>query len=109
MEVRTKKSRLLPALAALFMKIRMSLACLAAGCALTLLLAGAVHAAPGGFDIIITHGHIIDGTGSPWYEGDVGIMDGRIAAIGNLSGAARKQTVDAHGMVVAPEIGRAHV
>ncbi len=59
-------------------------------------------AAPSGFDIIITHGHIIDGTGSPWYEGDVGIMDGRIAAIGNLSGAGRKQTVDAHGMVVAP-------
>jgi dihydroorotase/N-acyl-D-amino-acid deacylase len=59
-------------------------------------------AAPNGFDIIITHGHIIDGTGSPWYEGDVGILDGRIAAIGNLSAAGRKQTVDAHGMVVAP-------
>lgn len=62
----------------------------------------AALAAPSGFDIIITHGHIIDGTGSPWYEGDVGILDGRIAAIGNLSGAGRKQTVDAHGMVVAP-------
>ncbi len=62
----------------------------------------AASAAPGGFDIIITHGHIIDGTGSPWYEGDVGIMDGRIAAIGNLAGAGRKQTVDARGMVVAP-------
>jgi N-acyl-D-amino-acid deacylase len=59
-------------------------------------------APPGGFDIIITHGHIIDGTGSPWYEGDIGIKDGHIAAIGNLSGAPRKQTVDAHGMVVAP-------
>jgi dihydroorotase/N-acyl-D-amino-acid deacylase len=62
----------------------------------------ASSAAPGGFDIIIAHGRIIDGTGSPWYDGDVGVMDGRIAAIGNLSGAARKQTVDAHGMVVAP-------
>jgi len=71
-----------------------------------LLLAAAygptASAASSGFDIIITHGHIIDGTGSPWYEGDVGIMNGRIAAIGNLSGAGRKQTVDAHGMVVAP-------
>jgi len=57
---------------------------------------------PANFDIIITHGHIIDGTGSPWYEGDIGIKDGRIAAIGNLSSAPRKQTVDAHGMVVAP-------
>jgi dihydroorotase/N-acyl-D-amino-acid deacylase len=63
---------------------------------------GLARASPGGFDIIITHGHIIDGTGSPWYEGDVGIMEGRIAAIGNLSGVERKQTVDAHGMVVAP-------
>jgi dihydroorotase/N-acyl-D-amino-acid deacylase len=57
---------------------------------------------PGGYDIIITHGHILDGTGSPWYESDVGIKDGRIAAIGNLANAPRKQTVDAHGMVVAP-------
>jgi N-acyl-D-amino-acid deacylase len=64
--------------------------------------AAAAGVVPGGFDIIITHGHIIDGTGSPWYEGDVGIVDGRIAAIGNLSGAGRKRTVDARGMVVAP-------
>jgi N-acyl-D-amino-acid deacylase len=54
------------------------------------------------FDIVITGGHIIDGTGSPWYSGDVGIRDGRIAAIGNLGAAARKQTIDAHGKVVAP-------
>jgi len=69
-----------------------------------LLFAAAANAnpVPAGFDIIITHGHIIDGTGSPWYEGDMGIKDGRIAAIGNLSSVPRKQTVDAHGMVVAP-------
>src|SRR6202171_237747 len=54
------------------------------------------------FDLVITNGHIIDGTGSPWYSGDVGIRDGRIAAIGNLSAAARKRTVDAKGKVVAP-------
>jgi len=54
------------------------------------------------FDLVITNGHIIDGTGSPWYSGDVGIRDGRIAAIGNLSDAARKRTVDAKGKVVAP-------
>ena len=40
------------------------------------------------FDIVITNGHIIDGTGSPWYSGDIGIRDGKIAAIGNLSDAA---------------------
>src|ERR1700690_2201251 len=54
------------------------------------------------FDIVITNGHIVDGTGSPWYSGDVGIRDGRIAAIGNLSAATRKRTIDAAGKVVAP-------
>jgi len=54
------------------------------------------------FDLVITDAHIIDGTGSPWYSGDVGIRDGRIAAIGNLSAAPRTHTIDAHGKVVAP-------
>src|ERR1051325_4020105 len=54
------------------------------------------------FDIVITNGHIIDGTGSPWYSGDVGIRDGRIAAIGNLASASRTRTIDAHSKVVAP-------
>ena len=53
-------------------------------------------------DVIIANGHIIDGTGSPWYTGDVGIRDGRVAAIGNLAAAARKRTIDAKGLVVAP-------
>src|SRR5579863_5552200 len=54
------------------------------------------------FDLVITNGHIIDGTGSPWYSGDVGIRDGKIAAIGNLSPAPRKRTIEAAGKVVAP-------
>ena len=54
------------------------------------------------FDVVITNGHIVDGTGSPWYSGDIGIRNGRIAAIGNLSGATRKRTIDAKGKVVAP-------
>jgi dihydroorotase/N-acyl-D-amino-acid deacylase len=54
------------------------------------------------FDLVIANGHVIDGTGSPWYSGDIGIRDGRIAAIGNLSAAPRKRTVDAEGKVVAP-------
>ena len=54
------------------------------------------------FDLVITNGHIIDGTGSPWYSGDVGIKDGKIAAIGNLAGASRTRTIDAQGKVVAP-------
>ncbi len=54
------------------------------------------------FDLVIINGHIIDGTGSPWYSGDVGIRGGKIAGIGNLSDAQRTRTIDAHGMVVTP-------
>jgi N-acyl-D-amino-acid deacylase len=54
------------------------------------------------FDLVIRNGRIIDGTGSPWYVGDVGIRDGRIAAIGRLQGAKAKRLVDAAGSVVAP-------
>ena len=54
------------------------------------------------FDLVITNGHIIDGTGSPWYSGDLGIRDGKIAAIGNLTAAPRKRTIDAGGKVLAP-------
>ena len=57
---------------------------------------------PAPFDLIIRNGHIIDGTGSPWYAGDVGVRDGHIAAIGDLSRDTAKQIVDAHGMVIAP-------
>src|ERR1700722_7981602 len=54
------------------------------------------------FDLVIINGHIVDGTGSPWYSGDVGIRDGHIAAIGHLSDRARKRTIDASNKVVAP-------
>lgn len=54
------------------------------------------------FDVVIINGHIIDGTGSPWYSGDVGIRDGKIAAIGNLTSFPRKRTIDAAGKTVAP-------
>jgi N-acyl-D-amino-acid deacylase len=54
------------------------------------------------FDVIIANGHVIDGTGSPWYSADVGIRDGRIAAIGKLAGAQAKRRIDAGGLVVAP-------
>jgi N-acyl-D-amino-acid deacylase len=60
------------------------------------------YAAGGEYDLVIANGHVIDGTGSPWYAGDVAIDAGRIAAIGNLSHASRKRTIDARGMIVAP-------
>jgi N-acyl-D-amino-acid deacylase len=54
------------------------------------------------YDVVIRNGHIIDGTGSPWYASDIGIRDGHIAAIGDLSKAHGKQEIDAAGRVVAP-------
>ena len=62
--------------------------------------APAARTAP--FDVIIANGRIIDGTGSPWYTGDVGIREGHIAAIGKLQGAPAKRRIDAAGLVVAP-------
>ena len=61
-----------------------------------------LHAQTAPYDLIIRNGHIVDGTGSPWYSGDIGIRNGRIAAIGFLGVAQATRTIDAHGMVVAP-------
>ncbi len=54
------------------------------------------------FDVIIRSGHIIDGTGSPWYSGDIAIANGRIAQIGSLANVRGRIEIDAKGMVVAP-------
>jgi dihydroorotase/N-acyl-D-amino-acid deacylase len=54
------------------------------------------------FELVIRNGHIVDGTGSPWYSGDLGIRDGRIAGIGSFGSGSAKRTIDAAGMVVAP-------
>jgi len=59
-------------------------------------------AAAGPYDIVIRNGRIIDGTGSPWYAGDVAIRGGRIAAIGHLADVPARRTIDARGTVVAP-------
>src|SRR5258708_19625007 len=62
----------------------------------------AAEVCPLAIDVVIANGHIIDGTGSPWYSGDIGIRDGKIVTIGNLCRALRKRTIDAKGKVVAP-------
>src|SRR5271163_3714792 len=54
------------------------------------------------FDLLITHGHIIDGTGSPWFEGSVAIKGGRIAAVGRLVHPTARRVIDATGLVVSP-------
>lgn len=62
----------------------------------------ALAAQQSGYDLLIRNGHIVDGTGSPWYTGDVAVRGGRIAAVGPLLGASAADTIDATGMVVAP-------
>ena len=57
---------------------------------------------PPSFDVIVEGGRIVDGTGAPWFIGDVGITDGRITALGQLDGAHAGQRIDARGLVVAP-------
>ena len=54
------------------------------------------------FDILVLNGKIVDGTGNPWFYGDIGITADSIVAIGNLSGKAALITIDAEGLVVSP-------
>ncbi len=54
------------------------------------------------FDLLIRGGRIVDGTGNPWFQGDVAIRGDRIAAVGALRDATAARTIDARGLVVAP-------
>ncbi|ANI79644.1 N-acyl-D-amino-acid deacylase family protein [Sphingobium sp. EP60837] len=60
------------------------------------------------FDLIITGGLVIDGTGLPRRRVDIGVKDGRVAAFGHLKGAASRRQIDASGMIVAPGIVDPH-
>lgn len=53
-------------------------------------------------DLIIRNGRIFDGTGSPWFGGDIGIRDGRIVEVGNLGGQTAGAEINAAGRAVAP-------
>src|SRR5579884_1511262 len=68
------------------------------------LLSGLViaHAQQPNYDVIISNGRIVDGTGAAYFYGDVAIEGDRIAAIGDLHNAKANQHIDARGLVVAP-------
>src|SRR5688572_23582568 len=66
------------------------------------LIVGATAAHAQQYDVLIKSGRIVDGTGSPWYSGDLAIKDGKIAAIGRLTQATATRTIDATGLVIAP-------
>ncbi len=78
----------------------------ALGACLLLLLAFAfpVHyrAQAPQYDLLIVGGHILDGSGSPWFEGAVAVRDGRIVDVGRLSNATARRVIDAKGLIVAP-------
>jgi oligopeptide/dipeptide ABC transporter ATP-binding protein len=58
------------------------------------------------YDLVIRGGTVIDGSKSPRFDADVGIIDGRIAAVGELAGASAVRTIDATGLIVAARLHR---
>lgn len=54
------------------------------------------------YDVVIHGGHILDGTGNPWYAADIGIRGDKIVAIGKIDGTGTRETIDASGKIVAP-------
>ena len=61
------------------------------------------------FDVLITGGTVVDGTGKPGYRADLGIVGEKIEAIGDLSQAQGKRIIDATGHVVSPGFIDTHV
>ena len=62
---------------------------------------GWLSAAAQPYDLVLRGGRIVDGSGNPWFRGDVAIQGERLAKVGKLEGPARR-TIDATGLVVAP-------
>ncbi|MBI4540080.1 MAG: D-aminoacylase [Gemmatimonadetes bacterium] len=75
---------------------------LLAGCAGPRSGAEGADGAAAEFDVVIRGGKVVDGAGNPWVYADVGIRDGRIAKIGDLSDARAQKMIDATGKVVSP-------
>lgn len=67
-----------------------------------LLAAAGLRAQTPEFDVLVRGGRIVDGTGNPSFNADLGIREGRIVALGRLEGRSAAQTIDAAGLVVAP-------
>jgi N-acyl-D-amino-acid deacylase len=76
--------------------------CLVTALTIVLMCVARVSVAAEAFDVLIRNGHVMDGTGSPWYSADIGIRNGRIAAIGRLQDATAKTTIDAQNRLVTP-------
>ena len=53
-------------------------------------------------DLKIINGRILDGTGAPWFRGDIGVRGNTIVAIGDLAASPAATTIDAHNQIVSP-------
>ncbi|MCI0681445.1 MAG: D-aminoacylase [Gemmataceae bacterium] len=53
------------------------------------------------YDLLLRHGKIVDGAGNPWFHGDLAIRDGKIVALGKITGKAKRE-IDVRGLIVAP-------
>ena len=76
-------------------------------CSVNVIRGGAPALTPAdpAYDLVITNGRIVDGSGNAWFWGDVGVRRDRIATIAprhGLAAAATKRQIDAHGQIVAP-------
>jgi N-acyl-D-aspartate/D-glutamate deacylase len=71
--------------------------------AAALLLAGGVRPADEApYDLVLRNGRIIDGTGNPWFAGDLAIRGDRIAAVGRVPPGPARREIDVKGLAVAP-------
>jgi N-acyl-D-amino-acid deacylase len=61
-----------------------------------------LRAQDGSYDLLLRGGRLVDGTGNPWFAGDVAVRNGRIAAIGRLPNTTASRIIDATGRIVAP-------
>jgi len=74
-----------------------SIVCAAAACTLP-----PIAAQPPRYDVVIRNGRIVDGTGAPWFRGDVAIKGDRIAAVGVVADGDGSPSIDAANLMVAP-------
>lgn len=66
------------------------------------LLAPAVPAAEPAYDLVIRNGKVVDGSGNPWFYGDVAVRGDRIVAVGRVPPGKAVREIDAKGLIVAP-------
>lgn len=57
---------------------------------------------PAPYDLLLRHGKIVDGSGNPWFYGDLAVREGKIVAIGNVPQLPARRVLDVRGLIVAP-------